>query len=1060
MGETEFFEYLVRRAPRTYSQLGQDLWVLSTLGHPRDGYFVEIGAYDGVNISNTVLLESLGWDGLLVEPNPAAFAALKSARTAKAIRRCVSAVDGETVEFKSVDTKPELSKVLTVASDVHDISGLRAHFQILSIPTISPKKMLLDAGAPKVIDYLSIDTEGSELEIAKAFPFEEYKVRLISVEHNFGEQRDEIFDLLSGHGFQRVLTSVSRFDDWYVNPSLIPDGTASTLEEEEECFSRLSAASDAPAPGRNVAPLLRRVANRLRNDARFEEAREVLREHLQRYPTDVSSLRDAAAIEAAAGNAAAAHAALRQAIDAAPHVFGAREDLAALHLQDRRPDQALEVVRPVIRNHPGRARAASMAARALAQLGRLKESADTAIRAGTKRALPEQFTVNLARRLQSDGAAGEAVELLRKAAGADALNERLNASLLDALIDYRSAGGTVGPPVPRGNDYEKRIAIAEEGRMCVEGIPKVSGAGEVVATAGARFQRMFDGTLVLEDSYYGTWMTQLIANLGGHHEPQEEKVFFETLEHLDGGFILELGAFWGFYSVAFLRRFGDGATAMMVEPDVRNLVVGLETVRANDVRAEVRLGIVPPVPAPLREQALNHGVTISPSPFRVQDYMAASGRDEITILHADIQGAETRLMGDIGELLARRAIRYLFVSTHGPEKQTAVLEAVRDAGYFLVAEHDGPESFSFDGLVVARAPDVTGPGFIDLPLRREEVEPAKKKSPARNIPGERQFQVIKLFGHGFWANVEHAVWQIVIAETLGRTPLVHWGKVGYYGNGRDETFTLYYEPLSDVTVEDISTLGFHPGYWNAGNIRNQAPAGADTLDIAHQRTQWLQRSFEMSNDTSRLNDALQSLERKSEAQAFVSMSYLHFEDIRPWLPTESPYKEMSIDAVRKHIYRKYFSLQAGVATEIEHRRTAAIPPGGPVAAVHSRATDKHELEGLEDRDNEHILAAARTWMQRSGGRLFLMTESSIERQKYVDAFGDRVLTQDCFRSDAPLTPNFKHPEASGYESGLSVLADTYIGAGCDYFIGSRASNVAKYLVAISDLTPDRIELVE
>ena len=60
----------------------------------------------------------------------------------------------------------------------------------------------------------------------------------------------------------------------------------------------------------------------------------------------------------------------------------------------------------------------------------------------------------------------------------------------------------------------------------------------------------------------------------------------------------------------------------------------------------------------------------------------------------------------------------MFVSTHGRREQIACLEAFDKARYVLVAEHDMAESYSFDGLVVARAPDRSGPPFVDLPLRR------------------------------------------------------------------------------------------------------------------------------------------------------------------------------------------------------------------------------------------------------------------------------------------------------------------------------------------------------
>ncbi|HEX7947688.1 MAG TPA: FkbM family methyltransferase, partial [Phenylobacterium sp.] len=73
-----------------------------------------------------------------------------------------------------------------------------------------------ERGAPRRIDYLSLDTEGSELDILAAFDFDAWDVRLITVEHNHTDRREAVFDLLTGKGYARKFESLSRVDDWYV----------------------------------------------------------------------------------------------------------------------------------------------------------------------------------------------------------------------------------------------------------------------------------------------------------------------------------------------------------------------------------------------------------------------------------------------------------------------------------------------------------------------------------------------------------------------------------------------------------------------------------------------------------------------------------------------------------------------------------------------------------------------------------------------------------------------------------------------------------------------------
>ena len=95
-------------------------------------------------------------------------------------------------------------------------SSRRQKKKIYPVPTISLNDLLQTHNAPKNIDYLSIDTEGTEFEILNAFDFSKYSIKIITVEHNFTSKREEIFELLSRNGYNRVFKEISLFDDWYV----------------------------------------------------------------------------------------------------------------------------------------------------------------------------------------------------------------------------------------------------------------------------------------------------------------------------------------------------------------------------------------------------------------------------------------------------------------------------------------------------------------------------------------------------------------------------------------------------------------------------------------------------------------------------------------------------------------------------------------------------------------------------------------------------------------------------------------------------------------------------
>lgn len=117
-----------------------------------------------------------------------------------------------------------------------------------------------------------------------------------------------------------------------------------------------------------------------------------------------------------------------------------------------------------------------------------------------------------------------------------------------------------------------------------ESIPKVPHAGEVFTGGELRYQIMHNGIRVVEGCYYGSWMTETIKLLKGHHEPQEERVFHEVLKHLPpGATMLEVGSFWAYYSLWF-RQAIENATNYLMEPDPNNLAAGKRNFQINSAK--------------------------------------------------------------------------------------------------------------------------------------------------------------------------------------------------------------------------------------------------------------------------------------------------------------------------------------------------------------------------------------------------------------------------------------------------------------------------------------------
>ena len=218
---------------RSRSQLFQDLFVVFSFNGKRNGFFVEFGATNGLDLSNTAILErEFQWKGILAEPAKCWHAALKGNRSAAIDHRCVWSRTGATLSFKETDIA-EFS-TLTTLIDADGNRSSRVNGKSYPVETISLNDLLKVHNCPRQIDYLSIDTEGSELEILRAFNFDDYDIGIITVEHNFREpDRKALFDLLTSMGYVRVFEALSSFDDWYVKRSMFAiRGDNVSLESE------------------------------------------------------------------------------------------------------------------------------------------------------------------------------------------------------------------------------------------------------------------------------------------------------------------------------------------------------------------------------------------------------------------------------------------------------------------------------------------------------------------------------------------------------------------------------------------------------------------------------------------------------------------------------------------------------------------------------------------------------------------------------------------------------------------------------------------------------------
>ncbi len=192
-----------------YSQYSQDKFIDKFVFKKKtNGFFVDIGAYDGITFSNTFFLEKYRhWNGICIEPIPHKFNELKKNRNCTCLNACVDNNEGE-VEFLHVDGPSEMLSGIVRAYDNEHLKRINNE-----IETLGGEKKLIKVKAINInnyfannkintIDYLSIDVEGNELMILKTIDFSKLAIKAISVEDNYKSK--ELHNFLISKGFRFV----------------------------------------------------------------------------------------------------------------------------------------------------------------------------------------------------------------------------------------------------------------------------------------------------------------------------------------------------------------------------------------------------------------------------------------------------------------------------------------------------------------------------------------------------------------------------------------------------------------------------------------------------------------------------------------------------------------------------------------------------------------------------------------------------------------------------------------------------------------------------------------
>jgi FkbM family methyltransferase len=191
------------------AQHGEEFILWQRSGFKQKGVFIEIGAYNGVSLSNSVFFEQLGWSGLLVEANPDLAEMCRNSRpNAVVAQAAVGLRDSGEVVFSMVRGGLGLDTLSFTSTDDRQRARIAAKggsIEQVAVPARTLSSLVAEHGL-KEVDWVSIDVEGAELEVLQGADLANFKPAVLLIEDNSAGGDKSVSDYLRQFGYRRILT--------------------------------------------------------------------------------------------------------------------------------------------------------------------------------------------------------------------------------------------------------------------------------------------------------------------------------------------------------------------------------------------------------------------------------------------------------------------------------------------------------------------------------------------------------------------------------------------------------------------------------------------------------------------------------------------------------------------------------------------------------------------------------------------------------------------------------------------------------------------------------------
>ena len=329
------------------------------------------------------------------------------------------------------------------------------------------------------------------------------------------------------------------------------------------------------------------------------------------------------------------------------------------------------------------------------------------------------------------------------------------------------------------------------------------------------------------------------------------------------------------------------------------------------------------------------------------------------------------------------------------------------------------------------------PGFRPARLALQAVQ--GKPRPAPRVPEGEGYLLIRGWGQGFWADVDHVLGQLLVAQYAGRTPVVYSGGESQFNDHPErDAWAEFFEPVSAARIETLEAPGSDcfPKEWASGTLR----------EIRHALMQHPDRRM----------GAVEVMGRRE--RVCVSTLYVGVETILDWAPEGHWSRGLSFTQASRRLMGESIRPRADILERVEAFVRERFAPGR-MLGLHIRGSDKIiETKNLEHEIVELSGQAQACLRADPGLRLFLLTDWSPAVSHLREQFGDRVIVTPARRTESMLAVHYD-TNPSRQAIGEEVLIDALLGARCDAFLGVASSNVSCAVEQLKDWAPGTCRLM-